>query len=180
LAAWVSRMREQPLVLGRASRPLTAGPPVVRRRRHVQGPANELDPEALAVRVDERAHFGRVELLGEKHRGGLDDLVGLPELAHLALERLHALALVAGQAIVAAAGISLGLAHPLAQRLAVDAQVGRDVRDRAAALEREAHRSLTQLVRILLGAGIDEASTSSRTDQPGVSVGPGLAHCARR
>jgi hypothetical protein len=50
---------EQPLVLEPASREPTAGALVVRGRRHAQGPADRLDPEAPAVLVDERAHFGR-------------------------------------------------------------------------------------------------------------------------
>jgi hypothetical protein len=32
---------------------------LVRGRRHVQGPADRLDAEALAMLIDERTHFGR-------------------------------------------------------------------------------------------------------------------------
>src|SRR5436190_22895050 len=71
----------------------------------------------------------------EKHAGGLEDLFRLAQLAHLTLERLHPLALVAGQAIAAAAGIRFELAHRLAQRLVMDAQIGRYMRDRPTALE---------------------------------------------
>src|SRR5204863_6138743 len=51
--------REQPLVLDRARRAAAARPPVVGGRRHVQGLADRLDPEVLALLVDERAHLGR-------------------------------------------------------------------------------------------------------------------------
>src|SRR5438093_7015966 len=50
---------EQPLVLDGASRAAAACPLVVGGRRHVQGLADRLDPEALALAVDERAHLGR-------------------------------------------------------------------------------------------------------------------------
>ena len=50
---------EQPLVLECPGRALALRPLVVGRRRHAQGPADRLDPEALAALVDERAHFGR-------------------------------------------------------------------------------------------------------------------------
>jgi len=50
---------EQPLVLELASRTLAASPLVVRGRRHAQGLTDRLDPEALALLVDERAHLGR-------------------------------------------------------------------------------------------------------------------------
>ena len=42
-----------------AGRAPAAGALVVGGRRHAQGPADRLDPEALAMLVDERAHFGR-------------------------------------------------------------------------------------------------------------------------
>src|SRR5581483_5243618 len=50
---------EQPLVLDRTSRALAAAALVVGGRRHVQGLADRLDPEAPALSVDERAHLGR-------------------------------------------------------------------------------------------------------------------------
>jgi hypothetical protein len=39
-------------------------------------------------------------------------------------------------------GIGLGLAHPEAKRLSVDAEIARDRRDRAVGLEHEPDRSL--------------------------------------
>ena len=74
-------------------RPLRASarpwPLVVRGRRHAQGLTDELDPEALAVLVDEARSLrsGRIEFLGEIHRRGLQDLVRPAQLAHLALQR---------------------------------------------------------------------------------------------
>jgi DNA invertase Pin-like site-specific DNA recombinase len=44
------------------------------------------------------------------------------------------------------ASVGLGLAYPVPQRLLVDAQVTRDLRDRPARLEHEPDRALTQLV----------------------------------
>ena len=50
---------EQPLVL-EAARGAPAGLAlVVGGRRHAQGPADRLDPEAAAMLVDVAAHFGR-------------------------------------------------------------------------------------------------------------------------
>ena len=51
--------REQPLVAGGPLRALPGFAVVVGGRRHVQGLADRLDPEARAVLVDERAHFVR-------------------------------------------------------------------------------------------------------------------------
>src|SRR3954468_8151878 len=50
---------EQPLIPGGSRRAGAGGAVVVGGRRHVQDPADRLDPEARAVRVDERAHFVR-------------------------------------------------------------------------------------------------------------------------
>jgi hypothetical protein len=50
---------KQPLVLNDAIGPLPGGALVVGGRRHAQGPADRLDPEALAMLVDKRAHFVR-------------------------------------------------------------------------------------------------------------------------
>jgi hypothetical protein len=51
---------EQELIVHRALRSRAGGALIVGGRRHAQGPADGLDPEAISVRVDERAHFGRV------------------------------------------------------------------------------------------------------------------------
>ena len=50
---------EQALVLDTTSRAPAGCSLVVSGRRHAQGLADRLDPEALAVLLDERAHFGR-------------------------------------------------------------------------------------------------------------------------
>jgi len=50
---------EQPLVLDPTGRALPARALVVRGRRHAQGHADRLDPEAAALLVDEHAHLGR-------------------------------------------------------------------------------------------------------------------------
>lgn len=60
MAERISRIRSSSrFVLKRARRPLASGALVVGRRRHAQGPADRLDPEALALLVDEDAHLGR-------------------------------------------------------------------------------------------------------------------------
>jgi hypothetical protein len=94
---------------------------------------------------------GSVELLGEKHRRGLENLVGPAQLAVLTLKRLQPLALVGRQPVVAGAGIDLGLAHPQAQRFLVDTEIARDMRDRALRLEHQPDRALAQLIGVLLG-----------------------------
>jgi len=51
--------REQPLVFNCPLGPAAAGALVIRRRRHAQGQADRLDPEATAMLIDVAAHFGR-------------------------------------------------------------------------------------------------------------------------
>jgi len=50
---------QQPLILDRSRGPLADGPLVARGRRHAQGPADRLDPEALAMLLDIRPHLVR-------------------------------------------------------------------------------------------------------------------------
>jgi hypothetical protein len=60
------------------------------------------------------------------------------------------------------------------QRLAMHAEIIGDLRDRPAGLEHQTHRALLELVGILLGAGIVEASTLPRTE-PGFKDPPNPA-----
>ncbi len=85
----------------------------------------------------------------QKNRG-VEYLVGTPQLLDLALERFEALALGVGEQLRPPAGVGLGLAHPPAQGLVVDAEISRYVRDRAAGLKDEANGSLAELVGVLL------------------------------
>ena len=73
---------EQPLVLERRERTARRWPLVVRGRRHVQGPADRLDPEALAVLIDIGAHFVRSgsSSLAKNTRRRLQDLVRAAQL----------------------------------------------------------------------------------------------------
>jgi len=80
-----------------------------------------------------------------------EDLVGLPELAHLALERLDPRALVSGWT-GSLASIALGLSHPVAQRLARAADLSRNRVDRfplramlALMVKNHPHRALANL-----------------------------------
>jgi hypothetical protein len=52
-----------------------------------------------------------------KSRGGLEDLVGAAQLAHLSSQAPQLLALLAGQQLGALAGVGFCLAHPAAQGL---------------------------------------------------------------
>jgi len=49
----------QPLILDPASGPLAGRSLVIRGRRHVQDLTDRLDPEAITMLIDERAHLGR-------------------------------------------------------------------------------------------------------------------------
>src|SRR5207302_7852064 len=84
----------------------------------------------------------RVELLGKKHGGRFQDLVRAAQVMHLATQLADLLALLAGQQIGALAAVGLRLAHTLAQRLRVDAQIRSDVRDRPLGLEHEPDAAL--------------------------------------
>src|SRR5262249_60574574 len=71
-----------------------------------------------------------VELRLGKIRAGLaQNLVGLAQLADLALERLDPLAIISGRAGPFAL-VALGLSHPTGQRLRRAADLGRDRYDR--------------------------------------------------
>jgi len=146
--------RQQALVLDLPGRAPASRTLVVGGRRHAQGAADELDPEIRASLLNERAHLDRVgsSSLAKNTEGGLQDLVRLAQLTHLAAECLELLTLAARQLIAARAGIGLGPAHPCAQRLRADTEISRYLRDRSARLEHESHRPLTQLVGVpLLG-----------------------------
>ena len=93
---------------------------VIRRRGDRQHPADRLDPVDGAVLVDEGDHGldRRSSSAWAKYAARLaQDLVGLAQLAVLALQRLDPLALVRGRP-GAQALVALGLPHPVAQRLA--------------------------------------------------------------
>lgn len=112
---------------------------------------------------------GAGRALGEKHRGGLENLVGLLQLAVLTLERLQTLALTAGQLRRAAAGVGLGPAHPLAQRLLVDAE-GRARHARSAGRTLQTSRTARSRNSsgYFFGASMRRGpSPSPRTDRPG-------------
>src|SRR5206468_3385090 len=92
---------------------------------------------------------GRVELLREIHRRVLQDRVRAAQLEILLPQPLQLLTLLARQQITPAAAVSLGLPHPVPQRLLMDAQVLGDMRDRTLRLEHETHSTLTQLIGVL-------------------------------
>ncbi len=94
---------------------------------------------------------GTVDLLGKKHRGGLQDVVGPPQLGVFPAELLQFFAFDGGQPVVAFASVDLGLANPAAQGFLVAAEVLRDVGDRAARGADLADRALTEFVGIFTG-----------------------------
>jgi hypothetical protein len=69
--------------------------------------------------------------------GRLEDLVGLAQLLDLAAQPRQLVTLDARQAVLTAAGIAFGLAHPAAQRFFVDTEIQRDLHDRALGLKHE-------------------------------------------
>src|SRR5215207_8259191 len=118
-----------------------------------------------------------VELRREESRRGLQDLVGPPQLAVLALQRLEPLALVTGQPR-AEAVIGLSPADPLAQRLSGDPKLVRDGGDHrplggvlVLVLEHQPDGPLPQLL------GIPAWSChGSNLSRVGASRNPGAVH----
>ncbi|GJF32537.1 hypothetical protein KNE206_52370 [Kitasatospora sp. NE20-6] len=90
-----------------------------------------------------------VELLGKQHAGGLEDLFAPPQLGILLAELLQRPQLGAGQAIIALAGIGLGLADPAPQGFLVDAQVAGEVRNRTACGTDLTDGKLAELIEVL-------------------------------
>ena len=87
-----------------------------------------------------------IELAREKHAGGLQDLVRSTQLRNLFAQRFDLLALLAAQDVFAPALISFGLPDVFTKRLALDAQVPRDVRDRTPGLEHQTRPAIQQLL----------------------------------
>ena len=101
--------------------------------------------------VNERAHFGRV---GSSSRAkytlaAFKISFALRSCLFSRSSSPQPLTLARGQQITPLAGISLGLAHPLTQRLGVDTEISGYVRDRPAGLEHKPDAALQQLVRVL-------------------------------
>jgi hypothetical protein len=87
-----------------------------------------------------------IELAREKHAGGLQDLIGSAQLGDLTAKGLDLLALLAGQNILAPILVSFCLTDVFAERLRLDAEIPRDVRDRAHRLEHQTHPTVKQLL----------------------------------
>ena len=87
-----------------------------------------------------------IELAREKHRGGLQDLIRTAQLGDLTAKRLDLLTLLAGQDVLAPALISFYLADVFAERLRLDAEIPRDMRDRAPRLEHQTRATVQQLL----------------------------------
>src|SRR3954452_13803018 len=170
---------------GSRGQPLRISPPggmgVIRRRGDRQHPADRLDPVDGAMLVDEGDH-GLDRRVGspppKKPARLAQDLVGLAQLAVLALQRSDAFLLDRGRA-GAPALIALGLANPAAQGLRRAADLGRDRADRsrlrgvlALVVEQHPDRTGTDLRRIrghMLGHG-------SILPGSGASGKPGAVH----
>ncbi len=98
-----------------------------------------------------------------KHRRRAEDLVRAAQLVVLAPQPPDLLALLTAQQLRASA--RLGPAHPLAQRLRMDPQIVRDLRDWPVALQRQPHTTLDELIGVLLRTGHSGgASPPARTE----------------
>src|SRR5207249_488958 len=89
---------------------------------------------------------GRVELRREIDGGVLQDRVRAAQLEVLLPQPLQLFTLLACQQIAPAAAISLGLPHPVTERLLMDAQILGDMRDRTPRLEHQPDSPLAQLI----------------------------------
>ena len=145
-------------------------------RQHL---ADRLDPIRPAVIVDERDHglCRRSSSAWAKYADRLaQDLVGLPQLAVLPLQRLEPLALVRRRTRPDAA-VALRLLHPLVQRLRRAADLARNRDDRrparrmlALVIQHHPHRAGADLRRKLVRRLACHRSTLSgvgASDKPG-------------
>jgi len=109
---------------------------------HPQGPADRLDPEALAVRLDERAHFGRCasSSAGKNAEAALRSSLARRSSRTSPRSAFQFLALLGAQQLGEPAFVGFGLSQPLAQRLVVDAEVSCDVGNGAAGVEKPSGR----------------------------------------
>jgi hypothetical protein len=87
-----------------------------------------------------------IELAREKHAGGLQDLVRSTQLRNLTTQRLDLITLLAAQDVFAPTLISFGLPNVFAERLALDPEILRDVRDRTPGLEHKTRPAVQQLL----------------------------------
>ena len=110
---------EQPLVRNPTGRPLAARSPVVRGRRHAQGLADRLDPEAVTLLVDEGAHLGRCGSSSPaKNRLAAFKISFVRRSSsHLTPQLADLLTLLRAQQIRPRALVRLDLPHVLPQRL---------------------------------------------------------------
>jgi hypothetical protein len=87
-----------------------------------------------------------IELAREKHAGGLQDLVRAAQLRNLTTQRFDLITLLAAQDVFAPALISFGLPNVFAERLALNPEIPRDVRDRTPRLEHQTRPAIQQLL----------------------------------
>jgi hypothetical protein len=87
-----------------------------------------------------------IELAREKHAGGLQDLIRTAQLGHLTAQGFDLLALLAAQHVLAPALIGFCLADVFTERLRLDAEVSRDMRDRTPRLEHQTRPAVQQLL----------------------------------
>jgi hypothetical protein len=85
-----------------------------------------------------------IELAREKHAGGLQNLVCPAQLRHLAAQGFDLLALLAAQNVFAPALVSFNLSDVFAERLALDPEILRDMRDRPPRLEHQTRAAVQQ------------------------------------
>ena len=166
---------EQPLVLDlRAERrPSLAGS---KRTPTRPGSADRLDPEALTMLVDIRAHFGRCGSSSFAKNTLADFKISFARRNSKSSRRSfgspHA-PLVSTS--LRRPSFGFDSAHVLPQRLRREAQITRNMRDRAARLEHQPRRALQQLLGILPRPWHTEGSPPPRTkprNQASATTGP--------
>jgi hypothetical protein len=110
-----------------------------------------------------------IELAREKHAGGLQDLVCSTQLGDLTAKGFDLLTLLTGQDVFAPALISFCLTDVFAERLALDAEIPRDMRDgRPDSNTRRAPRSSSSCEYFLALGMLGDFSL--RQGKPGIEV----------
>jgi hypothetical protein len=137
--------------LARAGGTLTGRALVVRGRRHAQGPADRLDPEAAALLIDEHAHPGRCGSSSPAKNTLAAFKISFVRRSSNTSRRSLRISSRSSllQQVRTATLVRLDLAHVLPQRLRRQPQISSDMRDRTPRLEHHPRRTLQQLHRVL-------------------------------
>src|SRR5215217_1865499 len=116
----------------------------------------------VSMNITASARSGRAP--ARKGARRLQDLVRAPQLTILTLELREPLALGTRQPIATRARVRLGLTDPRPQRLAMHAEITRDMRDRPAALKDQPDTAFSKFLGVLAWRW-HRGSVSSRQDR---------------